>query len=432
MPDPAAREPTREPTRGSTLAARLGSAPRATLWAGFVLVHLALVLLCLLAPGWPLGDVQKVYFDWAMDAMLGHAVVGIDTGFVYPILAVVPIFASLAFGPELYPATWLGIVILLDGVAFAILLGRGRDRRALLAAGWWLAFLPLLGPIALARIDAVTAAMAVVAVLWVRARPLAATVLLTAATWVKVWPVALVAALFVVSRRRWQVLAVLAATSAAIVAVALGLGSGTNVFSFLSQQADRGIQIESPVGGLWLWQAALGLPGAFIYYDQQILTYQVIGTGTNVAIALMTPLLVMAVAAVLLLGWQARRRGATWDRLYPPLVLALVLTLILANKVGSPQFVAWLAAPVILGLLVRGRAWRMPAVLALVIAALTQLVYPYLYRWLLVADPLMVLVLTGRNLLEFVLLGWALGQVWLSAPQAEPSVPAPLPTTAPQ
>ena len=423
MPDSPAREPT--------LAARLRAVPRTALWAGFVLVHFVLVLLCVLAPGRPLGDVTKVYFGWATDAAAGTSIVGIDTGFVYPILAIVPIFASFAFGPAHYAATWLGIVTLLNGIAFAFLLGRGRSRAALLAAGWWLAFLLLLGPIALARIDAVTAALAIVAVLWVRSRPLAATVLLTVATWVKIWPIALVAALFVASRRRWQVALAMAGSSAAIVAVALGLGSGANVFSFVTEQTHRGIQIESPVGGIWMWQAALRLPGAFVYYDRQILTYQVIGSGTNTAIALMTPLLVLAVAAVILLGWQARRRGASWDRLYPPLALALVLTLILANKVGSPQFVGWIAAPVILGLLVRGRAWRMPAALGLVIAALTQIVYPYLYHWLLVADPLMVLVLTGRNLLEFVLLGWSLREVWRSTAQTEPSVPAPAPTTAP-
>ncbi len=390
----------------------------APLWTGFVLVHGALVALCFLAPGWPLGDVERVYADWATGAVVGHTIVGIDTGFVYPILAFVPILASIAFGRALYAATWLGIIVLLNGVAFAFLTRRGRDRRAVLTAWWWLAFLLLLGPIALARIDAVTAAMAVVAVLWVRARPLAATVLLTAATWVKIWPIALIGGLFVVARARWQVLAVLFGTSAAIVAVALGLGSGANVFSFVSQQTDRGIQIESPVAGIWLWQAALGLPGSFIYYDHQILTYQIVGTGTGIAIVLMTPLLVIAVAGILLLGWLARRRGARWDRLYPPLVLALVLTLILVNKVGSPQFVVWLAAPVILGLLVRGRDWRLPAVLVLVVAALTQLVYPYLYGWLLAAAPFMVLLLSVRNLLEFVLLGWALRQLWRSAARA--------------
>ena len=108
------------------------------------------------------------------------------------------------------------------------------------------------------------------------------------------------------------------------------------------------------------------------------------------------------------MGWD----GAEFDRLFPPLLLALVVTLIAFNKVGSPQFMGWLAAPVIFGLLIRRAAWRAPALLVAVLAALTQLIYPYLYDWLLVAHPAMVLLLTLRNLLEFVLLGWAVREIW--------------------
>ena len=43
------------------------------------------------------------------------------------------------------------------------------------------------------------------------------------------------------------------------------------------------------------------------------------------------------------------------------------------------------------------------------IAGLTQAIYPYLYDWLLTVSPLILIVLTARNLLFFVLLGWA---VW--------------------
>ncbi|TFD31160.1 glycosyltransferase family 87 protein [Cryobacterium cryoconiti] len=386
-------------------------APRVLLWIGFALVHGVLVWLCFASTGWPLGDVEGVYLGWAAGAAAGADVVGITTGFVYPLLALLPILTALAFGPGLYSVTWLGLVTLLNAGAFALLLERGRSRRALLAAAWWLVFLLMLGPVALARIDAVTVPLAIVALLLMRTRPVWATVLLTLATWVKIWPVALIGALFVVSRRRWRVAVAAAVTSLGILIAALALGSGLNVFSFVSEQTNRGIQIESPVAAGWMWQAALRVPGTYIYYDQQILTFQVIGPGTNAAIAAMTPLLLLGVAAVLALAGFRIRSGADPVSLFPPLVLALVLTLIVVNKVGSPQFTAWLAAPVILGLLVHGRAWRFPAVLVLVIAGLTQLVYPHLYDLLLVADPAMVLVLTVRNALEVVLLGWAVWQI---------------------
>ena len=85
--------------------------------------------------------------------------------------------------------------------------------------------------------------------------------------------------------------------------------------------------------------------------------------------------------------------------------------MILFNKVGSPQFVTWLAVPIVLGLSTaatgRGTSFRFPAALALVIAGLTQLIYPYLYDQLLALNVWMLLVLSVRNLLYLALLVWA-------------------------
>ncbi|WP_241983313.1 glycosyltransferase family 87 protein [Cryobacterium tagatosivorans] len=402
-------------------------AHRAALWTVFGLVHGLIILLCFTGPGWPLGDVEQVYRSWAEGGASGRFQVGIDTPFVYPILAFVPIILALAFGPALYAATWLGMVTLLDAVAFAVLLRR-PGKAAPRAAWWWLGFLALLGPVALARIDAVTVPIVILALLLLATRPLWGAALLTIGTWLKVWPFAALAALVVVSRQRGRVLATAAGTSAVIVLIALILGSGLTVFSFVTEQTGRGIQIESPVGLVWMWQAALDLPGSFLYYDREILTFQVTGPGIDLAIALMTPLLALTVAAVLLLGWRAIRDGASFERLYPPLLLALVVTLIAVNKVGSPQFIGWLAAPVIFGLVLRPRAWRTPAVLVAVMAGMTQLLYPSLYDGLLTAEPLMVLLLTLRNLLEFVLLGWAIREVWRSpAADRRAGLPRPVP-----
>ncbi|PXA72813.1 hypothetical protein CTB96_00995 [Cryobacterium arcticum] len=394
------------------------------LWGAFVLVHGVLIGLNLSGIGWPLGDVERVYLGWAEGTVSGAFRLGIDTDFVYPILALAPILAALVFGAPLYVLSWLGLVTLLNGVAFGALIGRRPGRAAARAAWWWLAFLLLLGPIALARIDSITVPLAIVGVLWIVRRPFWGALLLTVATWVKVWPVAAIIALVVASRRRWQVVAVFAGTSVVIIGAALLAGSGLTVLSFVTEQTNRGLQIEAPVASWWLWQSALGIPGTLVYYDQQILTYQVIGPGTDLAVTVMTPLLVLVVLAVLLVGWRAQRAGAAFERLFPPLLLALVLTLISINKVGSPQFMTWLAAPIILGLVGDWRAWRAPAAVALLMAALTQLVYPYFYNYLLGTVPAMVLVLSVRNLLELVLVGWMLTRMWKLGSQ--PAMPAPI------
>ncbi|MDF1479667.1 glycosyltransferase 87 family protein [Leifsonia sp. H3M29-4] len=381
------------------------------LWAAFVAAHLWLGLLNFYAPGLPMGDVTLVYKFWIDQALVANFWVGIDSVWVYPIVALVPMLAASAFGPDLYASTWLTMVMLLNAIAFGVLTGWGRSRDRVVAGWWWVGFLVLLGPIALARIDSISVAVAIVAVLLLATRPGVAGVLLAIATWIKVWPAALIAAAVVALRERLRVLAAVLVVTAAVLLIALLIGAGGNVLSFVTQQTGRGLQPESPIATIWMWMALAGVPGAAVSYDRSILSFAVTGPGADVAIAWMTPVLAIATLGVVALGVRALRAGASAADLLPPLALALTVSLIAFNKVGSPQFIGWIAAPVLLGLVAHaagtGRSFRTPAMISLAIAALTQTIYPYLYTALLSLQPLLVAVLTVRNLLEFVLLGWA-------------------------
>lgn len=387
------------------------------LWAGFVVVHFVLGMLGLYGPGLPLGDVTLVYKFWVEHGLSTGDWVGIDTVWVYPIVALVPMLISYLFGPDLYASTWLSLVMLVDAAAFAVLTGLGRDRRLALAGWWWLGFLLLLGPVALGRIDSITVPVAIVGMLLLARTPRIASVLLTVAMWIKVWPAALIAAAFVALRSRWTIAITAAIASAAIIVTGLVLGAGGNLFSFVTQQAGRGLQVESPIATFWMWDAfATHSTRSIVYYDQAILTYQVVGPGAvsgplNAA-GLMTPLLAIVTGALLVLGFVARRRGVPALELLPPLTLAITTALILFNKVGSPQFVTWLAVPLVFGLTMsitgRGPSFRVPVVLTLVIAGLTQAIYPYLYSQLLGLDFTLLLVLSARNVLYVVLLIWAI------------------------
>jgi hypothetical protein len=394
---------------------RVGSNPVA-LWSSFILVHLWLGLLNLYGPGLPLGDVTIVYKFWSDQVFIGGFWVGIHSVWVYPVLAIFPMLAAEAFGPGLYASTWLSMIMVLDAAAFAAIIGWSRRSRNPAAAWWWIAFLALLGPIALGRIDSVTVPLGIAGVLFIASRPRVAALILTVATWVKVWPAAVLLAMVVVLRDRWRVLATAVGASALIAAAALSFGSGTNILSFISQQTGRGLQIESPVSTIWLWRAFSGTAGTYVYYDQHILTWQVTGDGVGLAGALMTPLMALAVVAVALVAVIALRRGAAAELLLAPLSLGLVAALIAFNKVGSPQFVAWFAVPVVLGLTTRRddhpRWFAVPAALVAVVAGLTQTIYPYLYGWLIGLNPLMLLALTARNLLVYALLGWAVHAMW--------------------
>jgi len=381
---------------------------RFSLWIAFVLVHLWLGYENLHGPGFPFGDVTGPYKTWTDQVLVAHYWVGIDGPFVYPILAIFPMLASHLLGAANYGSTWLCMIMLLNAVGLAALSGWGARPRNLGAAWWWLLFLMVLGPIAVGRIDSVTIPFAIIGMLLLLKHPVAAAIVLTVATWIKVWPAALLAAIVIASKHRVTTVTWAAITSAAIIAIALTYGSGANIFSFITQQAGRGLQIEAPISTPWMWAALLRVPDTFVYFDEGILTYQVSGRGATTVSMLMTPVLAIAALGTSALGVLAYRRKTTVTELLPVLSLALVTCLIAFNKVGSPQFIMWLSVPVIFGIVTLGRGFRTPAILVLVIAALTQILYPINYYSYLTLNPLLVVVVTVRNIMLFVLFGWTI------------------------
>ncbi|MCC2033476.1 hypothetical protein [Microbacterium allomyrinae] len=382
---------------------------RGWLWIAFVVIHVAVAALGFVLPNIPMGDVYLVYEPWARDAVGGGGIPGVSWQWVYPQLAIVPMVLALGFAwiAGSYTIGWAILVTLADALAFALLVGRGRSKGRTLAAIFWLAFILLLGPVGMYRLDGFTVPLALAGCLWLAGRPLIASLLLSAATWMKVWPAALLAAAVIAMRRRLVVVAgALIVTGITVVAVVIA-GGGSHVFGFVAGQTGRGLQVEAPVSAFFLWQVVAGAPGALVYYDRDILTFQVAGAGVDAVIAVMTPLLAIAVLGVAALGAVKAWRGAGFAALFPPLAFSLVLAFIVFNKVGSPQFLTWLVAPIAMGLVFDRHRWSWPAAGALAAALLTQLVYPVLYNAVILADSLAVSVLTLRNLVMIALFAWA-------------------------
>ncbi|MFC7430711.1 MULTISPECIES: glycosyltransferase 87 family protein [unclassified Agrococcus] len=341
------------------------------------------------------GDVRSVYPWWVSRAEQGE-VVGIDVPWVYPILAWLPIAASAVAGTGMLPAVWLLVVTALDAAAFWLLL---RHARGVAPAWTWLALMALLGPIVVGRIDSITMPIAVAGVVatW-SSRPVLAAVAFTVGAWTKVWPGVLWLAQLVVRPGRLATLSAGAGVTAAVMLVALALGAGGNVLSFVTWQGDRGLQIEAVLATPFHWmRAPLG-------YDDVQLTYQLQTDAADAVAAAATPVLVVLTALVALLGVLAVRRGVERDAAGAWLATALVAGLVVANPVGSPQFAIWLVAPALL--LVGVRAWEGVAVVV-VLCGLTQLCYPWLYGEVVRQEAIGVLVLTVRNAGYVVLLALA-------------------------
>jgi hypothetical protein len=394
---------------------------RAWLWVGFALVHLAVATLGFVQPNAPMGDVTLVYQPWARAAVEHGSIMGIAQEWIYPQLAIVPMVLALGLSWIAgYEVAWAILVTVLDALAFALLVGRGRSAGRTIAAAFWLLFQLLLGPVGMYRLDAITVPLALAGILWLVGRPLLASLLLSVATWMKVWPAALLAAAVIAVRRRIVIVAGAAIVSGLTLLAIFAAGGARHAFGFVAGQTGRGLQLEAPVTGWFLWQAVAGVEGAFVYYDSDILTFQVTGADVDAVIAVMTPLLALAVGAVATLGAVQAWRGASFARLFPPLALALVLALIVFNKVGSPQFLTWIIAPIAIGLVLESRRWWGAAIAALAAALLTQLVYPLLYHRLILADGIAAAVLTLRNLLLIALLVWAVVRV-VRAPRRAPA-----------
>ena len=382
------------------------------LWTAFAVVHLGFLaaLAPLILSGGVLSDVN-IYRRWAYEGLQDGSWLVLDADWVYPVLALVPMVIAALFGFGAYQFTWFLMFTGLNAGAVAVL-SRRAGKQGTVAAYWWLAATALLGPVAVGRVDGLTAPLVIMGLLFLATRPVLASALLSVATWIKVWPAAVILAVLVAWKKRVTLLATGAAVSAVIaVAVALGGGLG-HLLSFFGEQGARGMQMEAPFTTPGLWQAILGSSDAYIFEDKVINTREVRGALGEPVAALMTPLLAVAALAVVGLLIWALRRGADSRALLISGSLALVAAFIVFNKVGSPQFMLWLGAVTAVGVAWEGRAWKVPGILMLAIAALTTLVYPMFYSALYNdLNVAVALLLTVRNILLLVLFGWALARV---------------------
>ena len=386
---------------------------RGGLWVGFGVVHAWLLLVgVVLLPRRAFFDLV-LYRSWVSLGLHGGGWPVFGGPSVYPVGALVPMLVPAAVSTTstvAYALGWCALVTGLDAVAVRALARRGGAR----GAWWWLVFLVLLGPVAMGRIDAVVAPLVIVALLVAVRRPRVAAALLTVGAWIKVAPGAVLVPLVMIVRRPVRDVVVPAALVCGGVVGAVAAGGGLRyVTSFLSAQGTRGLQVEAVAASPWVL-AALVRDDITVKLNTKLTTWEIIGPGTTGAARALDVVLPLAVAGLTLLLWRARSRPLdvlVWGS------LAFAVLLIVVNKVGSPQYVGWLAPPVAVSFALAspagqtgGARWPEPvfaariAGLVLAIAALTQIVFPLGYISLLTANPFVSLVLVTRNVAYLALL----------------------------
>ncbi len=318
-----------------------------------------------------------------------------------------PGVAAVFWVPAHLPGGYLrGFVLFTLLADLVILLALARRARA--GGSWqgclyWLVAVPLFGPVALTRYDVVPTALAVVALLMTGSGTCRG-ILAGVGAAIKVWP-----AVLLVGTPPGQWRRTLAAAVAAGGALTLGyVVFATNATSFLSFQKARGLEIEAIAATPFLVWRHFGWGGSVTYHYGAL---QLAGPGTRLAVG--ASLLLTAAAIAGLAAWRlliARGRLA-WDAEFATdASLTATLLIVVTSKVLSAEYMVWLVGVAACCLAAGKTSQRGVAVLILIAAGLTQVLYPFQFNDLIRgADPA-TSVTVLRNL---VLLAATAGSCWL-------------------
>ncbi|RPF19674.1 glycosyltransferase family 87 protein [Myceligenerans xiligouense] len=381
------------------------------------------------------GDVV-LYEWWARSGIDTARWPVFDYAWVYPVGALVAITppAWVSQNTAGYEWVWLGLVVALNAVA-TVFLARARPRGPV-GAWFWLIFLVALGPIFLGRLDGVIAPIILVALLIAARYPATAMALATIGAWIKIAPGAVAVAIAATSggvyRFARNVVLPGALVSALVLGWALAGGSGSRVLDVFGEQSDRNLQVEA-VGATPFLLIGMDNPKYDATWNDEIYTYEVLGSAPReMAEALDVALLVVVGIIALLAAFAVRRRPERAQDILLLTAAAGLLALIVCNKVGSPQFIAWLGPPVAAAVALYGRdvtearrTWLAPALGLILTAILTKMIFPVRYGEFLGGFPEMTLVGAVRNgLLVALLLGAVVRLVQIAAAADRRDVPA--------
>lgn len=349
----------------------------------------------------PFGDIS-LYNYWAYQSANSAGIYGLSIDWIYPALAFLPVWLPFWLLPASYEIGWLVMVWSVNALVLMMLSFAGRN--GIKTAWLYLLMLLLLGPVAIARLDVISAAVALFGIVALsRGSERLAAIWFTIAGWIKVWPVALFVALFTVTKNRIQLFVIAGLFSLAVLLIGFSFGS-QSVLGFVFAQQSRGIQIEAVMATGWLWLASVDL--ANIYFDDLVLTNQISGPLVAELSVISNLLLFVALGLSQLLAIGRLRKGEKPLAVFSLASLSGVLGLIVFNKVGSPQFMIWLAVVAVALYLLS--SIRLPLVFAALILLLTQLIYPIFYLELLALEPVSLVLITIRNALLVYLWLWSL------------------------
>ena len=290
-----------------------------------------------------------------------------------------------SFGSRVgYLVAFIVAMLALDAL-FCYTLWRSTGRRHDSAIDFWLIFAPLIGPLSYLRFDMLPAVLAGGALLATRRKPWVTGALTGLGASIKLWPALLIGAFMSYKADRRPAGLGFIVVGFGLALISLIFGGWSRLISPLMWQSDRGLQIES----IWatpLMVARAVMPDQWIVSMSPYQAYEVFGPGADTWVTISNVATLLGLAMIILLTVRAFRHNGSTPVAIGFVVLATVAIMIITNKTLSPQYLLWLGGPMATLLVLRrqatpeeGQAIRRVALQLLVLALLTQLVYPVLY-----------------------------------------------------
>jgi len=302
-----------------------------------------------------------------------------------PVVWILALPYGVSFGSRRgYLIAFIVLMLALDAV-FTYALWRSTGRRHDTSIDFWLIFVLLIGPLSYLRFDMLPAVLAGGALLAARHKPWVTGALTGLGAAVKLWPALLIGAFLSYRSDRRPVGLAFVIVGFGLALISLIFGGWARLISPLTWQSDRGLQIES----IWatpLMLARAASPDQWLVDISQYQAYEIFGPGVDVWIVISNFATLLGLTMIILLTIRAFRHNGSTPVAIGFVVVATVAIMTITNKTLSPQYLLWLGGPMAALMVLRPNASvdEQPAInrmagQLLILALLTQLVYPLFY-----------------------------------------------------
>jgi hypothetical protein len=350
---------------------------------GWLITRLLMLVILASFESFVVGDVY--YYHRKINALFSA---GLDrTLYEYPTPVVWILW--LPYGASLgnrvgYLVAFIIFMLALDAL-FTYALWRSAGRRHDTAIDFWLIFVPLIGPLSYLRFDMLPAVLAGGALLAARRKPWVTGALTGLGAAIKLWPALLIGAFMSYRADRRPAGMAFLVVGFGLAVISLIFGGWLRLISPLTWQSDRGLQIES------IWATPLMLaravkPDYWTVDMSRYQAYEIFGSGVEAWVMISNIATLFGLALIILLTIRAFRYDGSTPVAIGFVIVAIVAIMTITNKTLSPQYLLWLGGPTAALLAFRPQALpgEQPAInrmagQLLILALLTQLVYPLLY-----------------------------------------------------